>query len=126
MNSKYLVFSLFVLIFVSAVSSGCVSTSCKCPKGLPQGQYCGGSIGCDRTKVYECNPRGGTCSYGYRKSCANCGRLPQGQYCGGSIGCVYTDVYECSPDGKTCSYGYRKSCAECGALSCPPEKRRLL
>ncbi|RHZ50875.1 hypothetical protein Glove_490g53 [Diversispora epigaea] len=75
MSSKYLVLSLFFLIFVSVVSSDCVPTTCKCPIGLPQGQYCGGSIGCERTFVYECNPEGGTCEYGYRKSCAECGAL---------------------------------------------------
>ncbi|CAG8693221.1 5609_t:CDS:2 [Cetraspora pellucida] len=63
------------------VSSQCVSTTCKCPQppnGLPQGQYCGGyvgMIGCDHTHVYECNPQGGTCDYGIRDSCVQCGEL---------------------------------------------------
>ncbi|CAG8787881.1 31828_t:CDS:2, partial [Racocetra persica] len=57
------------------------NTACKCPQppnSLPQGQYCGGApnmIGCNHTHVYECNPSGGVCEYGYRDSCAQCGAL---------------------------------------------------
>ncbi|CAG8528632.1 4322_t:CDS:2 [Diversispora eburnea] len=67
MSSKYLVFSLFFLIFVSVVSSDCVPTTYQRPVGLPQGCVC--------TDVYECSPTGDTCSYGYRDSRAECGAL---------------------------------------------------
>lgn len=47
----------------------CIPNGCRCYPGTPQGQYCLGS------NVYECNPRGGCCLYGYRESCARCGKL---------------------------------------------------
>ncbi|CAG8595227.1 1962_t:CDS:2, partial [Dentiscutata heterogama] len=60
----------------STVFSACdYNTACKCPTGLPQGQYCGKQLGCNRTSVYECSPSGGTCEYGYRDSCALCDAL---------------------------------------------------
>lgn len=49
--------------------SGCTNNGCRCYPGSPQGQYCLGD------NVYECNPGGGCCIYGYRKSCAQCGKL---------------------------------------------------
>ncbi|CAG8728296.1 11698_t:CDS:2, partial [Dentiscutata erythropus] len=51
------------------------NTTCKCPIGLTQGQYCGGDIGCDSAQVYECSPNGNTCTYGNRTSCEQCGAL---------------------------------------------------
>ncbi|CAG8595560.1 12904_t:CDS:2, partial [Funneliformis mosseae] len=41
----------------------------------PQGQYCGDilpSSNCISGNVYECNPEGGACDYGVRKSCVEC------------------------------------------------------
>ena len=74
---------------VELAPRACDPNGCKCVKGLPQGQYCGN---CVLTKdlntwviskkrvnnhVFECNPRGGCCSYGYAKDCggpkARCG-----------------------------------------------------
>ncbi len=49
--------------------SVCIYDGCRCYIGTPQGQYCYGS------NVYECNPTGKCCSYGYRQSCAQCGIL---------------------------------------------------
>ncbi|CAG8511702.1 6186_t:CDS:2, partial [Scutellospora calospora] len=81
MAPRYLLFFLFPLFLVSVISSQCVATvypacysgtACKCPQppsALPQGEYCGGQIRCDPCHVYECNPQGGTCDYGYRDSC---------------------------------------------------------
>ncbi|CAG8451119.1 26278_t:CDS:2, partial [Dentiscutata erythropus] len=79
MDLKYLLILLFLVFFISSVHNQAVyecdyNTTCKCPK-LPQGQYCGGQIGCNPNNVYECNPSGGTCEYGYRISCACCGKL---------------------------------------------------
>jgi hypothetical protein len=54
--------------------AGCKKVGCNCV-GAHQGQYCGycaavrGNYVWD--SVYECNPSGGCCSYGYRKSCHN-------------------------------------------------------
>ncbi|KAF0552124.1 hypothetical protein F8M41_022552 [Gigaspora margarita] len=56
------------------------NTKCTCPSSATQGQYCGGQTGmgpsCVKTNVYECST-GGTsvCEYGYRDSCAQCGKL---------------------------------------------------
>ncbi|KXJ85333.1 hypothetical protein Micbo1qcDRAFT_112340, partial [Microdochium bolleyi] len=58
----------------------CVANGCKCKVGLPQGQYCGNcvlrsdgswAITAKRvsTHIYECNPSGGCCSYGYAGDC---------------------------------------------------------
>ncbi|KAL4947205.1 hypothetical protein BDW69DRAFT_178872 [Aspergillus filifer] len=54
----------------------CTTSSCRC-NGI-QGQFCGDSSvnpNCLDTHVYECNPSGATCVYGYRNSCAQCGEL---------------------------------------------------
>ncbi|KAF0492466.1 hypothetical protein F8M41_021718 [Gigaspora margarita] len=79
MDFKYLLILLFLIFFISSVHNQAIykcdyNTPCRCPK-LPQGQYCGGQIGCNPNNVYECNPFGGTCEYGYRVSCACCGKL---------------------------------------------------
>ncbi|RIA91551.1 hypothetical protein C1645_821864 [Glomus cerebriforme] len=75
MGSKSLLFSLIFLIFVSVVYSACTSTPCKCPIGTNQGQYCGSKIGCNPDSVFECNPSGEACEYGFRTTCHNCGDL---------------------------------------------------
>ncbi|CAB4481371.1 unnamed protein product [Rhizophagus irregularis] len=76
------IYHLFILsllsFFVFNTSASCVSTSCTCDGGRPQGQYCGGDFidpNCNITHVYECNPQGGACDYGFRQSCADCGCL---------------------------------------------------
>ncbi|CAG8791723.1 8771_t:CDS:2 [Gigaspora margarita] len=77
MNSKCL-FAFLLVIFVSEVYPICdYKTKCKCPS-TKQGQYCGktlGVSGCDPTHVYECEPYGKVCDYGFRSSCAECGNL---------------------------------------------------
>ncbi|GES92469.1 hypothetical protein GLOIN_2v1594777 [Rhizophagus clarus] len=77
MASKFLYFLMF-LMFVSSVWSACnPNTPCTCPKGLAQGEYCGGQLpGCNRVgSVFECSPQGDTCEFGPRDSCAQCGKL---------------------------------------------------
>jgi hypothetical protein len=51
----------------------CINVGCHCVDAR-QGEYCGY---CPQVQghwiwddVYECNPSGGCCQYGYRKSCA--------------------------------------------------------
>ncbi|KAL2810036.1 hypothetical protein BJX63DRAFT_403360 [Aspergillus granulosus] len=54
----------------------CTASRCRC--NMVRGQFCGNTAVnryCLDTHVYECNPSGATCDYGYRKSCAQCGRL---------------------------------------------------
>lgn len=57
------------LIGRTAVSSpglekrACVKTGCECAQGTKQGQYCG--VG----GIYECNPTGGCCFYGFSEKC---------------------------------------------------------
>lgn len=70
------------------VPRACKKTGCKCKKGLPQDQYCGNCVLVSdgswvitekrvNDHVYECNPNGGCCDYGYAKDCggakARCG-----------------------------------------------------
>jgi hypothetical protein len=54
----------------------CDYNGCKCAKGTKRGQYCGYcpqvyplGKGGDDYDVFECNPQGGCCNYGFRKSC---------------------------------------------------------
>ncbi|CAG8822235.1 13363_t:CDS:2, partial [Dentiscutata erythropus] len=55
-------------------AEGCdYNTTCKCPTGLAQDEYCGGQIGCNNTHIYECSPTGSTCDYGYQINCSMCG-----------------------------------------------------
>ncbi|RGB29435.1 hypothetical protein C1646_766586 [Rhizophagus diaphanus] len=78
-----IIYHLFILgllsFFVFNTSASCdYNTKCTCDGGQPQGQYCGGYFvdpNCNNTHVYECNPQGGACDYGFRKSCADCGCL---------------------------------------------------
>lgn len=41
----------------------CVQNGCECAHGTKQGQYCG--VG----GMYECNPSGGCCFYGFAEKC---------------------------------------------------------
>lgn len=57
--------------------AACDYNGCKCAEGTSQGQYCAGCwqvLNLGRTgdwdHVYECNPRGGCCDYGYARDCA--------------------------------------------------------
>ncbi|KAF8245701.1 hypothetical protein K440DRAFT_645710 [Wilcoxina mikolae CBS 423.85] len=63
-------------------ADGCNYNGCVCHEGNPQGEYCGLCYGgvdypgdtsvwpWDHIYwVYECNPSGGCCAYGYRTSC---------------------------------------------------------
>ncbi|PFH49939.1 hypothetical protein AMATHDRAFT_146477, partial [Amanita thiersii Skay4041] len=55
----------------------CTPSKCLCNK--VQGQFCGNeriNPNCRNDHVYECNrSTGKACDYGYRKSCADCGKL---------------------------------------------------
>jgi hypothetical protein len=46
----------------------CIYNVCICYPGTPQGQYCLGD------EIYECNPSGGCCLYGFSNACSQCGR----------------------------------------------------
>jgi len=60
----------------------CIDNSCLCSPGTPQGQYCygcgavfdEGDVSVHNSSffdwVFECNPSGGCCAYGYRVSCS--------------------------------------------------------
>jgi len=68
----------------------CKYNGCACKKGTPQGQYCRACAAITKvgdTSVYdspvngwvfECNPGGGCCAYGPRKSCAGGKKNPCG------------------------------------------------
>ncbi|KAF0520232.1 hypothetical protein F8M41_016456 [Gigaspora margarita] len=83
--SKFIILFALASAFISAVSPACTkcnvtpiaacSSSCNCPLGLKQGQYCGAEIACVHDNVYECSPSGDTCEYCYRISCHDCGKL---------------------------------------------------
>ncbi|PFH44916.1 hypothetical protein AMATHDRAFT_164790, partial [Amanita thiersii Skay4041] len=55
----------------------CTASKCLCNR--VQGQFCGNediNKNCKNDHVYECNANTGkACDYGYRKSCATCGKL---------------------------------------------------
>ncbi|KAJ1326988.1 hypothetical protein MN608_08437 [Microdochium nivale] len=64
----------------SLAARACNYNGCRCKVGLPQGQYCGncvlisdGSWAITNLRnpnhIYECNPSGGCCSYGYAGDC---------------------------------------------------------
>ena len=56
----------------------CVYNGCACDVGTPQGQYCGCALpyitnfgnGGGMYDIYECNPSGGCCDYGWSDVCA--------------------------------------------------------
>ena len=72
------------VFYAFGANAQCTSTVdgasvCACVTGSPQGEYCGycaNVISCEEEDncfmdVYECNPQGGCCHYGYRDSCAS-------------------------------------------------------
>ena len=72
------------VIFTVGAYADCTTSQdgtavCACATGSPQGEYCGycaDVISCGDQNdcfldVYECNPGGGCCLYGYRDSCAS-------------------------------------------------------
>ncbi|KAF9203958.1 hypothetical protein BGZ59_001345, partial [Podila verticillata] len=48
--------------------AGCVYDGCRCSISR-------GGLACYGNNVYQCSPSGGCCNFGYRKSCADCGKL---------------------------------------------------
>lgn len=68
----------------------CKPNGCHCKMGTIQGQYCYGCGVVDKVGntnvwgghysgwVFECNPKGGCCTYGPRTSCQNWGTNPCG------------------------------------------------
>lgn len=64
---------------VKLVRRKCTYNGCKCQK-LPQGQYCGNCVLIKdgtyavtykrvNNHIFECNPQGGCCDYGYATDC---------------------------------------------------------
>ncbi|KAF9301187.1 hypothetical protein BG003_002916, partial [Podila horticola] len=47
---------------------GCVYDGCRC-------NISRGGLACYGNNVYQCSPKGDCCNFGYRKSCADCGKL---------------------------------------------------
>ncbi|CAG8670377.1 10483_t:CDS:2, partial [Funneliformis mosseae] len=78
-GSIHILFILGLLFFfVFNTSASCGPTSCRCPVGTKQGQYCGEQLpdpNCLAGYVYECNPSGAACVYGIRTTCVKCGCL---------------------------------------------------
>jgi len=74
---RFLILAVAGLLFTASAQASC-TYNCTCQMGSMQGQYCGFCpevLDCDWTtgcwsNVFECNPEGGCCVYGYRDSCA--------------------------------------------------------
>ncbi|KAF9351392.1 hypothetical protein BGX26_010594, partial [Mortierella sp. AD094] len=68
---------LILCMLMPFIEAACGPTNCICNK--IQGQFCGSESvnpACLNTHVYECNgSTGKACDYGYRTSCARCGKL---------------------------------------------------
>ncbi|GJJ75162.1 hypothetical protein EMPS_07520 [Entomortierella parvispora] len=47
---------------------GCYYNGCRC-------NISPGGLACLGSNVYQCSPSGDCCIYGYRESCAQCGRI---------------------------------------------------
>ncbi|KAG0042014.1 hypothetical protein BGZ83_001003 [Gryganskiella cystojenkinii] len=47
---------------------GCYYNGCRC-------NISPGGLACLGNNVYQCSPKGECCIYGYRESCAKCGKL---------------------------------------------------
>jgi hypothetical protein len=67
------------ILFAASAHASC-TYDCMCKENSKQGQYCGYCpevISCQEDEgdcyanVYECNPQGGCCLYGYRDSCVS-------------------------------------------------------
>ncbi|KAL0636388.1 hypothetical protein Q9L58_004638 [Maublancomyces gigas] len=56
----------------------CVKNGCECAQGIKQGQYCG--VG----GLYECNPTGGCCFYGFAEKCKGFAYVEKPETIGGA------------------------------------------
>ncbi|CAG8790041.1 18724_t:CDS:2, partial [Dentiscutata erythropus] len=116
-QSKILHFALLYYFFVPVILSACdYTTKCKCPQPRMHFHKVNTVVAILDHAILlmlQCNPQGGGCEYGYRNSCARCGKL----------NCASTphqlvNLWACSSDTDcckgVCDYGYCVTCRDFG------------